>query len=73
LKKYRQAKLSLWEVPRRDAGERRQRHPEVRAERPAARHRWKARKRAREAAMLAAERGDADSIILRRFGSVIGH
>jgi hypothetical protein len=48
--RWRQPKLAPWEVPRRDPREPRPRSPEVRAARRAARQRWLARKRAREAA-----------------------
>jgi hypothetical protein len=52
--RYRQPKLKPWELPRTDPREKRPAHPEVRA----ARKRWCERRRAREAARLAAERDD---------------
>jgi hypothetical protein len=51
--RWRQPRLALWEVPRRDPVEPRPQHPEVAAERRAARQRWRERQRAvRNAAQL---------------------
>jgi hypothetical protein len=56
---YQPPTLAPWEQWRTDPAERRPLHPQVREERAAARRRWRERKRAREAAKLAAERDDA--------------
>jgi hypothetical protein len=50
VEKYRQPRLADWEVPRTDPAEKRPYHPAVKAQRRAARQKWKARKREREAA-----------------------
>jgi hypothetical protein len=57
--RWRHPRLAPWEVPRRDPAEPRPNAPDVAAQRPAARRRWRARQRARKAAKLAAASDDA--------------
>jgi hypothetical protein len=58
VERFMKPRLADWEVPRRDPAEPRPQHPQVAAERRAARQRYRQRQREREAAKVAAERDD---------------